>query len=115
MDIRSDMTGVITSNCGGGVCVETDRLALIRSPKGKRLTATITAISYRDNTGKPIANPNPNDSPSIGDSFYLEFVAPHLMKETTIRSSVPAIDNADGNGYWCGSGLAASLVHLCGA
>jgi hypothetical protein len=115
MDIRPDMTGVITSNCGAAVCVETDRLGLVRSPNGKRLTATITAISYSDNIGKPIANPNPNDSQDIGDSFYLEFVAAHLMKETVIRSSLPAFDRTSGNPYWCGSGLATPLVHLCGA
>jgi hypothetical protein len=116
MDIRSDTTGSITSNCGGQVCVETDRLALVRSPNGKRLTATITAINYSDNTGKPLPKPDPYDSQAIGDSFYLEFVAPHLMKKTIIHSSLPASDQKSGNPYWCGSGLAtSSLVHLCGA
>jgi hypothetical protein len=45
----------------------------------------------------------------------LQFVAPHLIKTTYIHSSLPAIDRADGNPYYCGEGLASSLVHLCGA
>jgi hypothetical protein len=115
MDIRSDMTGVMTSNCGGQVCVETDRLALVRSPNGTRLTAIITAVSYSDNTGKPLPKPDLYDPQAIGDSFYLEFVAPHLMKRTIIHSSLPAIEQKVGNPYWCGSGLATTLVRLCGA
>ena len=115
MDIRSDRTGTLTSNCGGGECVETDRLTLVRSPNGKRLTATITSIRYSDTTGKSLPNPYPNESNAIGDSFYLEFVAPHLLRKTIIHSSLPVVDQASGNPYWCRRGLAKSLGHLCGA
>jgi hypothetical protein len=57
----------------------------------------------------------PSDSAAVGDSSYLEFVAPHLLKETLIHSSVSAIDQKYGNPYWCGQGLAASKQGVCGA
>jgi len=114
LEIESNGTGVEINNCGGQVCLETDNLSLSLTPTGKRMTATITKITYTGTTGKAIPNPTPADSQAVGDSFYLQFVAPHLMKKTIIHSSLPAIDQT-GNPYWCGNGLAPPLVHLCGA
>src|SRR5436190_14772359 len=80
LKIESNGAGVITGNCGSP-CVETDNLALSLSSTGTRMTVTITKIAFTEgNTGKVIPNPDPADSPSVGDSSYLEFVAPHLMK-----------------------------------
>jgi len=109
------MTGTVDYNVGGAVRYEDDRLSFARSRGGRRLTATIVSVTFTDENGKPIPNPNPGDSSPVGDSFYLEFVAPHLMKRTIIHSSWPAIDQRDGNRYWCGVGLAGSLVSRCGA
>jgi hypothetical protein len=113
MVIRANLKGAISSNCGG-TCLETDQLALVRSPNRKRLTATITGITYAD-SGEPIPQPaKPFDAQAVGDSFYVEFVGRHLLKQTTVRTSLAAIDQ-HGNPYWCGDGLAASKVRLCGA
>ena len=113
MAIESNRGGILTSNCGVP-CVETETLSLSRSPSGTRMNVTITRIAYKDGTtGKAIPNSYPADSPRVGDSSYLEFAAPHLLKETIIHSSVPGIDRA--NSYWCGDGLAPSLSHFCGA
>lgn len=113
--IGSNTSGVTTSNCGSP-CVESDELALSASPTGTRMTATITKITFSEgNSGKAIPNPTPGDSNRVGDSFYLEFVAPHLLRRTIIRSSLPAIDQTRGNPYWCGTGLSPSLRHFCGA
>jgi hypothetical protein len=92
LTIESNSAGVLTGNCGYP-CVETENLALSLSPTGKRMTLTIATITFSDgNTGRVIRNPDPAASPGVGDSSYLEFVAPHLMKETIIHSSLPAID-----------------------
>ena len=115
LNIESNTAAIETINCSLP-CLETDTLALSLSTTGTRMTVTIAKITFADqNTGKVIPNPHPADSQMVGDSYYLEFVAPHLMKETIINSSLPAIDQTDDNPYWCGSGLASSLVHLCGA
>ena len=114
--ITSNAAGVESSNCGGGVCVETEDLSLSLSANAKRMTATITKVSYRDGTtGKAIRNPDPAESSAVGDSFYLGFVAPHLVKMTILHTSLPAIDQKYGNPYWCGNGLARALEDLCGA
>jgi hypothetical protein len=114
LKIESNTAGILTANCGPP-CVETDLLALSLSPTGTRMRMTIAKITFtKGDTGMVIPKPVAVDSPGVGDSSYLEFVAPHLMKETIIHSSLLAIDQS-GNPYWCGSGLAASLVHLCGA
>jgi hypothetical protein len=110
-EILPNGTGTIESNCGGGGCLETDVLAVVRSANGMQLTATITAITYADNKGKALPAPDPSESPTVGDSWNLRFAAPHLMKQTMVRSAVPWL----GNPYWCGDGLAASLDHFCGA
>jgi hypothetical protein len=110
IQIKPDMTGAMWSNCGGAVCIETDQLSLARSAKTARLTATITKRSYASKKGAHVAGPDPRESPAVGDSFYLEFVAPHLMKMTMIRSAVPWL----GNPYLCGDGLPAARQHLCG-
>ena len=115
MEIRSNMTGTLDYNVGGAVRYENDRLSFVRSPDGKRLTATIESVRFTDDKGKPIPDPHPGDSSAVGDSFSLEFVAAHLMKRTIIHSSWPASDQRDGNPYWCGNGLAESLANRCGA
>ena len=112
MEIRFNMTGLVWLGCGGS-CVETDRVRFVQSPNGRRLTGTITAVEYSDDVGRVIPNPIPGASASVGDSFYLEFVAPHLMKQTSIRTSRPAEDV--GNPYWCDDALEASKQRVCGA
>lgn len=80
------------------------------------MNVTITKITFKDGaSGKAIPNPDPSTSQQIGDSSYLKFAAPHLLKETIIHSSLPAVDLEAGNPYWCGDGLASSLGHFCGA
>ena len=107
-------TGVVGSNCGPP-CVETDELSLSRSKDGSRLTAVVTSVSFANgDTGRRIPNPFPHDSAAVGDSSYFEFVAPHLMKETTLRSAVHPIDWDYGNPYWCGQHLDPALDWACG-
>jgi hypothetical protein len=112
LDIRSNGSAIEDFNCGGQVCDEMLRLALVRSPNGRRLIATIKSISYTNEHGRRIANPDPAESESVGDVFSLEFVAPQLMK-TTLMTSNRSLRR--GNPYWCGADLAASLQHFCGA
>ena len=113
--LTGDPPPAIFANVGGAVRYEGDLLSFVRSKDGKHLTATVVAVGYVDNKGKPIPKPDGVDSSAVGDSFSLKFVAPHLMKQTIIHSSLSAIDQRYGNPYWCGRGLAEALVPRCGA
>ena len=59
LEINSNGTAVSHDNCGGAVCDEEDRLAVVLSPNRKRLTATITAISFTNGVGKEDRRPFP--------------------------------------------------------
>ena len=112
----SRTTGVVTANCEAP-CVETDTLRLSPSPDGRRLNAVIAAITYTNSaTGQTIPNPDPypSDSAGVGDTSYFEFVAPHLLKEIFVKTSVTT-GSGYGNPYWCGEGLDPSLSFDCGA
>ena len=82
-------TAAVTWSCGPS-CTGTETLTLSRSPDGRWLNATVARINYTDaSTGSPIRNPDrdPGDSSEIGDTSYFEYVAPHLLRETSVHAS----------------------------
>jgi hypothetical protein len=113
LEIKPDNTAVQTGPCDV-TCLETHILSLSPVANGTRMSVIITEITYTGPNGEPIANPYPGESAAVGDSSYLEFVAPHLLKETIIESSLPDIDQL-GNHYWCGDDLEPPLTRVCGA
>jgi hypothetical protein len=90
------------------VCHETDNLAVVAGDD-KQLTLQVTAVSYTDDTGASVPEP---DLPAIGDSMRLDWQAPGLLK-TTILHGFPGSDG--GNPYWCGAGISQANQKLCGA
>src|SRR4029077_19048496 len=64
------LTGMEEEN-GGGV-IEADVLPLCPAYTHNALVAVITKVSFVSaSTRKPVANPPPNDSQAVGDSFRL--------------------------------------------
>jgi hypothetical protein len=70
------------------------------------MTATIIRIVFTDaTTGAVVPNPRPDDSQAVGDVSILTLIAPHLLKQTIVRSHLSPSDVEGGNPYWCGEGL----------
>ena len=92
------------------VCREIDNLAVVAGDD-KQLTLQVTAVSYTDDTGASVPEP---DLPAIGDSMRLDWQAPGLLKETILHG-FPAWADPGGNPYWCGAGISQANLRLCGA
>jgi hypothetical protein len=101
-------------NVGGCTtpCTEHEALTWALSDNGQRLTAVVRGVTFTSRTdGTQMSGPGSPDQAEAGDSFYLTFVAPYLLKSTLIHMPVAQ----GGNPYWCGADLAASLQSNCGA
>jgi len=110
-------TARLTAGCGlpDRSCIETFTLTLSPSHDGRRLEAEITNVGYTDpSTGQSVPNPDPGEPTGVGNTSYFKFVAPHLLKETSLHSS-DTNEDLYGNPYWCGDGLDPSLREHCGA
>jgi hypothetical protein len=94
-------------------CIETFTLAVALSQDGRRLDAEVTNDTWSDpTTGRPVPPDPSTDGLELGDTSSFEFVAPHLLKETYLRTADPNFDDY-GNPYWCGEDLDPSFDH-CG-
>jgi len=115
LDIDDPTTARLTVDCHRPQpCIETFTLALSLSHDGRRLDAEITDDSYTDpSTGQPVPNPDPGEPTEVGSTSYFEFVAPHLLKETSLHGSDTTYDDF-GNPYWCGDHLDPLLSDHCG-
>jgi hypothetical protein len=92
-------------------CAETDTMA-VQSGDDKQLTLVVTAVTYTDETGATVPNPNPGPSTAVGDTTQLVWQAPGLLKQTVLHG-FPGWTG--GNPYWCGAGISEINHRLCGA
>jgi hypothetical protein len=92
-------------------CHETDTLTVV-SGDATQVTLQVTAVSYADDTGAGVPNPDVGASTAVGDSMRLVMQAPGLLK-AAILNGFPGW--VGGNPYWCGPGISQADRQLCGA
>jgi hypothetical protein len=92
-------------------CDETDTLTVV-SGDATQVTLQVSAVSYADDTGAGVPNPDVGASTAVGDSMRLVMQAPGLLK-ATILNGFPGW--VGGNPYWCGPGISQADRQLCGA
>jgi hypothetical protein len=102
--VTSDTNGVQVLSFGGPGYSEVDELSISVERHARRLVATIVKITFVNDEGIVIANPERGASQSVGDAFRLEFVEPNVLKRTILKSSLPALDQLYGNPFLCGPG-----------
>jgi hypothetical protein len=92
-------------------CSETDAMA-VASADDQQVTLAVTAVTYTDETGASVPNPNPGPATAVGDSVQLVWQAPGLLKQTVLQG-FPG--STGGNPYWCGAGISQTDLQRCGA
>lgn len=91
-------------------CRDTTRFRYETSSGGQELSATVTETKFLTQSGVDLARMGEYYTAySVGDTFKLRSVAPHLLK--TIRQS----GGPSGNPYWCQSGVSKTDGLNCGA
>ena len=116
LDITESDAVYTHAHCGTIRCIEVATASVELSADGRRLTAVVRKVELLDpDTGQPAVGRSAEDDADsrIGDTSYFEFVAPHLLKEVTLRE-LPS-DGRFGNPYWCGEQLADVYGRHCGA
>ncbi len=112
-------TATIVANagpCGSppgsrGLCSEKDTFS-VGSSSDTQLTLSVTGVTFTDQTGSSVANPNQGPATAVGDTMQLTLQAPGLLKVTSLQG-FPGL--AKGNPYWCGTGINQDNGRLCGA
>jgi hypothetical protein len=94
-----------------GLCSETDSRTVV-SGDDTQSTLSVTGVTYTDQSGTKVPNPQPGSSTAVGNSMQLVLQAPGLLKQTVLHG-FPGW--AGGNPYWCGPGVSQANRQLCGA
>jgi len=118
MEIVNPTQGTIRYRdyCGprpGEECLATESIRFVVSLDGKRLYGRAENISWTVD-GAKVAPPDGDTYSGVGDRFWLEFVAPHLLKRGQIFVTDPGTYGG-GNPFWCGEGLSDEYGYYCGA
>jgi len=121
LDIASETSAIISSSspCVGSssdACVERDHLTLSSGSNAEEMRAVVTGVTVQDLTTNQSYSVGSGQVLAVGDRLQFEFVEPHLLMSTLISAVSPTSQQAFGDPYWCGTGLAPKWFGLmCGA
>ena len=96
------------------VCYEWDYLSFNHA-SSDRILASVTKVIYTGRKGATIRGFALPHGFRMGDSFYLERIAPGLLKMIYQHTRLTGLALTYGPPYWCGQGVTTARRPKCGA